>query len=61
MVQVGVSTTATVVASGASTWLSNGYASAAKPVAVMSRPLWLSGRRRQAISPQPTKVPAASM
>ena len=39
---------------GASTCASNGDANKAKPVAVMSRPLWLSGRRRQATSPQAT-------
>jgi len=46
-----------VRASGVSSWASRGAARNAKPVAVISRPLWLSGRRRHATSPHAANDP----
>ena len=45
---------------GASTWANTGSTSRPNPVTTISRPLRLSGRRRQATRPQPTNAPPTS-
>jgi len=49
-----------VWATGTWTWLSSGARKNPAPVSVMSSPVRLSGRRRQAISPHAAKEPPTS-